>query len=73
MTLETAQKILDTVKSTPQDWQKINSIPQANIQNMMNDIGEAVYVFDMAGLKDEADELAQYEQIWIDAYMASHI
>jgi len=65
-----AKQVLNTVLEIPQDWKIIKTLSKAKIKQIIDDIGEAMYVLDMAGLKQEADQLANLEGIYLDAYLS---
>ena len=69
MTIEQAQQIHNDIKNIPMDWQIISRYTKNKLKKMMDDISEAIYIFDIHGMKKEADQLAQREYIFVDAYM----
>tara|TARA_R100001163_G_C5062582_1_gene199684 strand:- start:1007 stop:1222 length:216 start_codon:yes stop_codon:yes gene_type:complete len=68
MTIEQALEIYNTVTKIQQDWKVVTTISKNKLKSLMDNIGEAVYTFDINGMISHADELASREYLVIDAY-----
>ena len=70
MTIEQALEIHSIVTNIQQDWKVVTTMSKNKLKSLMDNIGEAVYTFDMNGMISHADELAEREYLIVDAYFA---